>query len=229
MLKRFALLFCLGVSAGSANAASVSFSDVIGGGFTQFNGFEGLGVATGSYGSSYTEGGIRVDQVNGQLNDIWTTYTPNLGGAQHFGNYSWYPNGGDNGYTRITEQNGADFTTVTITTWNGWNLVNTNDVILNYELRNNGVTVLSGSGAQSMAPTLVSFYGGGFDEILLSATTGGAFAIGSGEFQALAIDNIKTNVVAAIPEPGTYAMLLAGLCLLGFAARRRRLEESPAH
>lgn len=30
--------------------------------------------------------------------------------------------------------------------------------------------------------------------------------------------------VAAIPEPGVYAMLLAGLCLLGFTARRRRQE-----
>jgi hypothetical protein len=28
--------------------------------------------------------------------------------------------------------------------------------------------------------------------------------------------------VAAIPEPETYALLLAGLGLLGFAARRRR-------
>ncbi len=30
-----------------------------------------------------------------------------------------------------------------------------------------------------------------------------------------------TNVIAAVPEPETYAMLLAGLSLLGFSARRR--------
>jgi hypothetical protein len=30
------------------------------------------------------------------------------------------------------------------------------------------------------------------------------------------------NLVSAVPEPGTYAMLLAGLGLLGFIARRRQ-------
>lgn len=33
---------------------------------------------------------------------------------------------------------------------------------------------------------------------------------------------------APIPEPGTYAMLLAGLGLLGFAARRRKQKEAVA-
>lgn len=36
------------------------------------------------------------------------------------------------------------------------------------------------------------------------------------------------DVTAAIPEPETYAMLLAGLGLLGFAARRRKLKEAAA-
>ncbi len=34
------------------------------------------------------------------------------------------------------------------------------------------------------------------------------------------IDNI--SVTAAVPEPETYAMLLAGLGLMGFIARRRK-------
>ena len=34
--------------------------------------------------------------------------------------------------------------------------------------------------------------------------------------------------VAAIPEPGTYAMMLAGLGLMGFIARRRRERETAA-
>lgn len=34
------------------------------------------------------------------------------------------------------------------------------------------------------------------------------------------------GMVASIPEPETYAMLLAGLGLLGFAARRRKLKEA---
>jgi len=36
------------------------------------------------------------------------------------------------------------------------------------------------------------------------------------------------TVTAAIPEPETYAMLLAGLGLLGFAARRRKQKELAA-
>jgi type VI secretion system secreted protein VgrG len=36
------------------------------------------------------------------------------------------------------------------------------------------------------------------------------------------------GVIAAIPEPETYAMLLAGLGLLGFAARRRQKKEKDA-
>lgn len=36
----------------------------------------------------------------------------------------------------------------------------------------------------------------------------------------LALDNV--SVTAAVPEPETYAMLIAGLGLLGFAARRRK-------
>ena len=45
---------------------------------------------------------------------------------------------------------------------------------------------------------------------------GGCYSCGEGEIDALG--------VAAIPEPETYAMLLAGLGLLGFAARRRKLK-----
>lgn len=35
-------------------------------------------------------------------------------------------------------------------------------------------------------------------------------------------DNIRVESVAAIPEPGTWAMMLGGFGLVGFAARRRR-------
>jgi hypothetical protein len=42
----------------------------------------------------------------------------------------------------------------------------------------------------------------------------------TGNDHGLAIDNLSFSV-AAVPEPETYAMLLAGLGLLGFAGRRR--------
>lgn len=45
----------------------------------------------------------------------------------------------------------------------------------------------------------------------------------TGGDHGLAIDNVSFSVTAAaVPEPGTYAMLLAGLGAVGFIARRRR-------
>jgi hypothetical protein len=38
------------------------------------------------------------------------------------------------------------------------------------------------------------------------------------------IDNATITTVSAVPEPETYAMLLAGLGVLGAAARRKQKE-----
>ena len=52
-----------------------------------------------------------------------------------------------------------------------------------------------------------------------AATTG---ALSSGAYTLSIFTNEKTDVVRAIPEPETYALMLAGLGVLGFVARRRR-------
>ncbi|MEJ6000419.1 PEP-CTERM sorting domain-containing protein [Paucibacter soli] len=45
----------------------------------------------------------------------------------------------------------------------------------------------------------------------------------AGNDHGLAIDNLSLNVIApAVPEPSSYALLLAGLGMVGFVARRRR-------
>jgi hypothetical protein len=41
----------------------------------------------------------------------------------------------------------------------------------------------------------------------------------SGQDDGLGIDNF--SVATPVPEPETYAMLLAGLCAIGVAVRRR--------
>lgn len=44
----------------------------------------------------------------------------------------------------------------------------------------------------------------------------------TGGDHGLAIDNVSLSVTAAVPEPSSYALLLAGIGAIGFMARRRR-------
>jgi len=66
---------------------------------------------------------------------------------------------------------------------------------------------------------------GVFDQTFASISMSGmryvAFNYTDTQFGFYAIDDL-TFETAAIPEPETYAMLLAGLGLLGFAARHRK-------
>ncbi len=61
----------------------------------------------------------------------------------------------------------------------------------------------------------VTFYGDGFGEYLLAG--------GTIRYSTLDIGSVPETPV---PEPETYAMLLAGLCLVGFSARRARASHS---
>jgi len=54
-----------------------------------------------------------------------------------------------------------------------------------------------------------------------------SFSSHLGQGAAPALDNVTLGNTAPIPEPQTYALLLAGLGLLGFAARRRKTGTYP--
>ncbi len=57
----------------------------------------------------------------------------------------------------------------------------------------------------------VSFAGGSYDKLVLTGSKNG--------FSPYGIDNLQ---IAAVPEPETYGMLLAGLGVMGAIARRRK-------
>lgn len=76
----------------------------------------------------------------------------------------------------------------------------------------------------------VALYNGTFDGYKISEESGGAaFDFGSGRNSGMGLFNgpaigwaVHSGDVAQIPEPETYAMLLAGLGLIGFIAGRRK-------
>ena len=102
------------------------------------------------------------------------------------------------------------------------------------------VSSWSSLGADFASPVTLgtsSLYGSGNTTGLVSGITGGATlswangqtlwlrwvdANDSGSDHGLAIDNLSVSITSAVPEPSSYAMLLAGLGTVGFVARRRR-------
>ena len=81
---------------------------------------------------------------------------------------------------------------------------------------NNGSQFLSGSSALSAGNHTLSIYG------LEGCCDGGQqaqFKAGNNNFVSF---GAKDGLISAVPEPTTYAMLLIGLGLLGFTARRKQ-------
>lgn len=91
-----------------------------------------------------------------------------------------------------------------------WSLGQTNDV-LGVSLINPGVSSLLASTPFSSVPEVLALTAG---QHTLT------FSTGSGSIRTLKVDDIK--ITLSVPEPETYAMLLAGLGLLGAVAKRRK-------
>ena len=80
-------------------------------------------------------------------------------------------------------------------------------------------SILVGSGTLSLSNgTIVGFSDAiGFDTLRYTSDDGFGYV-------APAFDSVNAQFTAAIPEPEIYAMMLAGLGLLGYATRRKKLQ-----
>lgn len=116
----------------------------------------------------WVEQGLRTEQIGGDGGpaDIWTAsgLSPSDSGA-------WYPDGGDDGYTRLTRTLGQNFGSVSLFAGIGW-LDDVGPSVTAYELLDDGAVVLSGTLPALFNGAVFGFTGGDFDEIRLRAYRG---------------------------------------------------------
>lgn len=188
-----------------------------------FNGFESLPI-TITQGNLHTEDNITVRQIDGDANDISTNHGQLLVGGS---GRSWYPNGGDNGYTSITLADGNLFGDVSLLAGTGNGLTH---IFYHYSLLNNESVVLSGSlEISGTGYNEFSFIGGGFDEILLMVTSNINSSFGLGDLNALDVDSIAVSLEASphmVPIPASIWLLSSALLGLVSLSRRKYLSSS---
>lgn len=208
-----ALAVCVvcAVGASNAQAASVHLANIVPVA-TAVNDFE---LAPEFVVSTWSQQGVRATQLAGD-NDIWL--------ASGFGNgsRSWYPNAGDEGWTRIALDGGNNFDAVSFFGGSGWlSLAQT----LYFELADDGVVVLSGTLDASFTGSWFGFAGGDFDEVNIRASQGvvtglldcPSGGVVNGECNFAWVDDIRVGaaeITTPVPLPSTLGLMVFALALL---------------
>lgn len=85
------------------------------------------------------------------------------------------------------------------------------------------------AGGEMITPQIANTYTGGFFGVV-STTAFSVLSVHSGSYSGNAethdVDNVVFHNVSAVPEPESYALMLAGLGFMGFVARRRKAKQA---
>ena len=154
------------------------------------------------YPTSYSEAGM-----------TFTSLYSGGGGHVHLGDYPYTD-------TIRNHDGGCCTTPIEITqTGGGAFTLSSLDIIFD-----SGVTTFVGSNAAVYTVSGTGYVS--FGTLFAGVTSVMWNAADTSSFGDSVIDNVEIN--SAVPEPETYAMLLAGLGMLGFAARRRKQKLATA-
>jgi len=173
---------------------------------------------TGSDGSviSNTLGGVRdsVDDDDGLIDGTCGPQTPGRCA-------SWFNGAGNVGATFTFAGNGALPTAFGLVWTDGFGVISFSAVAADGQSL--GTFTASGFADGGIGGDTAEdrFFGvhfaGGIRSITISNTSGG-----------IEVDHIQYGQMAPVPEPGSYALMAAGLGVLGFLARRRKPEGARA-
>lgn len=170
--------------------------------------FESLASADGNFavGTIYTEAGFELDDVTTTAYGFstWGSANPFFSGSTAL------MNDNDAGITKLTQVGGGAFKLASI------------DLTVMYPgLTGDGAVAVTFTGTKMDHSTVTATFDvndGAPQTFSFSGFTNLSSVTWSDNATYHQFDNIN---VAAVPEPETYAMLLAGLGLMGFVARRR--------
>ena len=210
-IKSIVIAGLLSLSATSAFAATTDYSDFtswsddIAGVITTetYNGYDFTGGGSNfvNYGTGTTLGGITYTLGNG---GTFFGINKNLDydAAYHKSNY-------------IEWEGGSPTNTLTITLASYTNAIGFNFGQFYGEADTITVTLGNGDTFTPTGNTAYSFFGA------ISTSAFKTLTITGSPYPTL--DNLSLGPVAVVPEPETYGMMLAGLGLMGFIARRRKV------